>query len=69
MGANDRPGDEPARTVTGRLELDVRGVPELLFVARCELAKLLREAALDEGAEVAAFAERVAAAFEAGQEL
>lgn len=55
--------DQPVRA---QLVMDVRGVPEILAAARQELAQLLREAAQDEGPEVAAFAHRVAAEFEVG---
>jgi hypothetical protein len=48
------------------LVCDVRGVPEVLAAARRALAALLRAAAEDESADVAAFARRVAADFEAG---
>jgi len=54
-------------TIKAKLVMDVRGVPEILAAARHELAKVLREAAQDESPEVAAFAQRVAAAFESGQ--
>ena len=67
MANQPRQPERPQRGVRASLELDVRGVPEVLQAARRELAQLLRDQALDEGPEVAAFAERVAAAFEAGQ--
>jgi hypothetical protein len=54
------------RGLRASLVMDVRGVPEVLAAARLELARLLREAAQDESREVAAFAHRVAADFEAG---
>lgn len=53
--------------VRGVLEVHVADMPELLHAMRCEMAQLLREAALDEVPEVAAFANRVAAEFESGQ--
>lgn len=55
------------RGLRADLVMDVRGVPEVLAAARQELAQALREAAQDESPEVAAFAHRVAAAFECGQ--
>lgn len=59
---------EKPRGVRASLVLDVTGMPEVIAAARREMARLLREAAQDEGAEVASFAARIAAAFEAGQE-
>ena len=61
--------DEPERrTVRGELVVRLADAPEILSGLRHEMAQLLRDAAEDEGPEVAAFAQRVAAAFEAGQE-
>lgn len=50
------------------MTVDVRGVPELVWQARREMARALREAALDAPPETARWAESVAAAFEAGME-
>lgn len=46
---------------------DVSGMPELIASLRKRMADLLRQAAESESADVKAFAERCAAAFEPGQ--
>lgn len=57
-----------SRTVRGELVVRLADAPEILAGLRHEMAQLLRDAGEDEGPEVAAFAKRVAAAFESGQE-
>lgn len=68
MGERDRLPDGLRRGVRHTLELHLADLPETLAALRLEMARLLRQAALDEPPVVASFAERVAAAFEAGQE-
>lgn len=53
--------------VVGRIEVDVRGIPEVLAGMRHEFAQMLRRVAEDEDAGVAARLRELAAAFEAGQ--
>ena len=60
--------EPPKGGVRGELVVHVEDMPEVIAGLRREMAQLLRDAGEDEGPEVAAFARRVAAAFEAGQE-
>lgn len=62
--ADEQP--QPPQGVHASISLRVADMPEVVSGLRREMAQLLREAALDEGPEVAAFANRIAAAFEVG---
>ena len=66
----DDPTEPPVRTVpkvAARVEIAVTGVPEMLVLARHELAQVLMETALDEDPRVAARLREIAAIFETGQ--
>lgn len=60
---------EQPKGVRASIVMDVKNMPEVISAARREMAQLLRQAGEDEGPEVSAFANRIAAAFEAGQEV
>lgn len=46
--------------------ISIADIPEVLHALRCELANLLREAAMDEDPRVARRLREIAAVFEAG---